>query len=334
MTIALQSDFTFSIPRSIRDINGSNTARIKRISLDDATPVILQGSKNLNITNLGGDIRVGRYIAYKEGAGLNSIVKRRIETIDNVATIETGLVSVQDDMKSIVGHGTTFTTQFCVGQIIKVEDDVVTIKTITDNTNLEIYEKFTEKHYRKYIYSFVYQITLQNPNGEPWNAFPTVDTLCLWCEEDNVKYLFDDCVECYYKVQSNSTSQLVFDIDYTPDDAIDLKVERSSYRYDITRERVRDDDIFDSDSYINEAKDTAGTIAQNIYTWSNIGSGEKISLRHEFNITLVDQLLKIKLYPADLDPVTGVTALTNWSLKIDVRENVLGKRYNTNFKTV
>jgi len=331
MTIALQSDFTFSIPRDIRDYAGSNTGRIKRISADDAVPVILQGNKVLNTS---ADIKAGRYIAYQEGVGLDSIVTRRIDTVFEVAVLETGLVSIDEDKKSIVGHGTTFSTQYFVGQKIRVEGEEVTIKTITDNTHMEIYEKFSESFIRREIYSFIYQINLQNPRGEHWNDFPTVDTLCMWCEEDNVKYLFDDCVECYYKVQSDSTSQIVFDIDYTPDQAIDLNIERSSYRYDVTRERVRDEDIFNPDSYINEAKDTAGTIAQNIYTWSNTGASSKVSLRHEFNITLVDQLLKIKIYPADLDPIYGTTTLTNWTLKIDVRENVLGKRYNTNFRTV
>jgi Zn ribbon nucleic-acid-binding protein len=331
MTIALQSDFTFSIPRNIRDYAGSNTGRIKRISADDAVPVILQGNKVLNTSE---DIKAGRYIAYKEGVGLNSIVTRRIDTVSEVGVLETGLVSVDEDKKSIVGQGTTFTTQYFVGQKIQVVGEEVTIKTITDDTHMEIYEKFSESFIRREIYSFIYQINLQNPKGENWNTFPTVDTLCMWCEEDNVKYLFDDCVECYYKVQSDSTSQLVFDIDYTPDQAVDLKIERSSYRYEITRERVRNEDIFNSDSYINEAKDTAGTIAQNIYTWSNTGIDEKVSLRHEFNITLVDQLLKIKIYPADMDLETGATALSDWDLKIDVRENVLGKRYNTNFRTV
>lgn len=331
MTIALQSDFTFSIPKDITDINGGNTARIKRITADDVVPVVLQGNKLLNISS---EIREGRYISYKEGVGLDSIVSKRIDTITETPVLEVGLVSVEDNKKSVVGHGTTFTTQFFEGQKVRINGDDVTIKTITDNTHLDIYELFTEKHYRREIYSFVYEIKLQNVRGDNWNDFPTVDTLCMWCEEDNVKYLFDDCVECYYKVQSDSTSQLVFDIDFTPDQVVDLNIERSSYRYDLTRERVRNEDIFNPDSYINEAKDTAGTISQNIYTWSNTGAGEKVSLRHEFNITLADQLLKIKIYPADLDPVTGVTALTNWSLKIDVRENVLGKRYNIRFATV
>jgi len=335
MAFTLQSDFTFSIPRDIQDVDGSNTARIKRTSADGVVPVVLTGSNNLNLNEL----KVLNYICYKTGATLDTIEKRRIESIEDSLVLETGYVYVDStDKNKIIGVGTSFITDVYAKQRLSIDGVVYTVKTITNDTTIILYEYITLPLSTVSVkfYSIDYLITLMNPLGAHWNAFPTTDNLCMQSFDDNVRFLNDNSVECYYRVQSNSTSQLVFDIDYTPDKAIDLKAERSSYRYEVTRERDRVEDIFNESSYIDEAKDTSSTITQNVYTWANVGISRTISLRHEFNITLVDQLIKIRLYPSDMNFATGdtTTILSDWTLKIDVREDTLGKRYNTNFVTV
>lgn len=355
--LTLQSDFTFKIPRDITDISGGTTARMKRISLDGAVPVILEASANIDKKIIGFDFDdydrfidsvaivpkfsdryIGNsnyYIAYKEGATLDTIVSRRIMYVEPYENDSTGTVSINSsDPTLVVGSGTLFSSELEVGYDILIDGERRVVREILSNTSLRVDTKFNTARPGSKLKYYTFLIELQNPRNEHWDDFPTVDTLVMWVEEDNVRYINDNCVECYYRVQSNNTQQLVYDIDFTPDAVdIDLQIERGSYRYDINKERVRIDDIFNPDSYIYEAKDTSGVISQNIYTWENIGEDVKVSLRHEFNITLADQLLKIRLYPSDIDEY-GNTGLTDWSVKIDVIENTAGKRYNLNFKTV
>jgi len=323
MAITLKSDQTFSVPSNIRDVDGGATGTIKRISADGVIPVMLEGSSNLNVAD---DIKPLRYIAFQEGATLNTIVQRRIETIGEKPNILTGNITVDPtEPTKIIGNGTTFTTDLFVGQKITIKKQHVYVKSITDDTHVELYSALQSIYEPNEVTYYTYLIKLQNPRGEHWDIFPIVPTLCMWAKNDNVRYISDYRVECYYKIKSDSADQIVFDINYTPVGAVDLLLERASYKYDLTQERVRINDIFDDDSYIYEAKDTSSVITKNIYTWTNTGAGSKVALRNELDLTLADQMIKLVLYPASNDDAEIV---------VDVRENTLGKRYDANFSRV
>jgi len=325
MSITVTSNKTFNIPQDIRDIQGGSTARIKRISADGVIPVVLEGTANLNIHD---DIKNGRYICLQEGATLDTIISKRIESVNLKPNIATGIVEIDPSNKSIViGTGTTFTTELYETTYIEIDGHKKYIKTIIDDTHLEIYNKFTEDIYdEQQLTYFTVEITLQNPRGEHWDTFPTTDTLCLWTIKDNTRYLSDFKIELYYMIQSKTANQIVFDISYTPNGAVDMKLERASYQHDLTQENFRTHDIFNDDSYIYEAKDTSGTYTKNIYTWTNTGAGSKVSLRSELGVTLEDQLIKMVIYPDGM--------ADDSIINVDVKENTLGKRFTANFSRV
>jgi len=327
MAITLKSSFTFSVPTDIRDHDNGANATIKRTSADDIVPVVLEGSSNLNVF---GDVKEGRYICFLEGATLDTMVKKRIDTITNKYNTLTGMVkydgSFPGNNTRLEGIGTSFTTDLYENLKIRVLDKEISVKTIIDDTHLELSEPVHGIYGEVPFENITHEITLQNPRGEHWNDYPVADTLCMWAEQDNVIYKDDFTAECYYKIQSATTQQIVFDIEYTPVGAVDLKLERASYKFDITQERVRNEDIFNEDSYIYEAKDVASTISKNIYTWTNEGAGTKIALRNELGLTLEDQLIKLVLYPEGLTDNSEIT--------VDVKENTLGKRFGANFSRV
>jgi len=327
MAITLKSSFTFSVPTDIRDHENGSTATIKRISADNVLPVILEGSSNLNVF---GDIREGRYICYMEGATLDTIVKKRIDSVTNKYNTLTGMVKYDDSIPGnktrLEGIGTSFTTDLYENLKIRILDKEVSVKSIIDDTHLELSEPVHAIYGEVPFENITYEITLQNPRGEHWNAYPITETVCMWAEKDNVIYKNDFTAECYYKIQSTSTQQIVFDIEYTPVGAVDLKLERASYKFDITQERVRNEDIFNEDSYIYEAKDVSSTISKNIYTWTNEGAGTKIALRNELGLTMEDQLIKLVIYPDGFSD--------NSEIRVDIKENTLGKRFAANFSRV
>lgn len=330
MPVTLQSR-TFNVPRQIRDVANGVTAQMRRVSGDNIVPVVLEASQNIYNSIFDNN----PYIGFQTNpALLNTIKLHRIGTIENKSNQATGLIKAHPDYTNkVIGVGTDFTELKLYATVLIDNQDYVIINIDTVNQVLTLNGNVPKIPEKTKLFYITYLITLQNPRNEAWNDFPTVYTNnVLLAQDNNIKFITNDVLEFFYKIQSKSSALMLIDINYTPSDAVDLKIERATYKNEISFNNIRTGDVFDDDSYINEAKDIDGEISQNIYTWKNTGAGETVSLRQELNLSLSDELIKIKVYVADIDG-DGIST-TDWDLSIDVKEHKLGQRFNSNFSTI
>lgn len=330
MLVTLTSN-TFSIPTQIRDNENGTTAEIKRVSANDVVPVVLEATQNIQ----QAIISKRNYIGYQsDPAEKNSIDLRRISEVSEKLNLATGFFKSDPDYAdTLIGIGSEL-TELNPGTTIYINNESRIIKGLDLIGNKIILDANIEPIVAKApLYFVTFLITLQNPRGEHWNDFPTVDTnTILWAKDNNVRYITNDVIEFYYRLTSARTDLLLTDIIYTPQDDINLNISRLTFKNEVNFESTRNLDIFNPDLYIHEAKDIDGEISPLIFTYKSQGAGEVLSIRHEMNVSFADQLIKYRVNISNIDG-SGESA-TDWNLHFDVKEHALGQRFNTNFQTI
>ena len=334
--MTVSSVFTFNIPYDIRDTANGFTARIKRISPDFAGTIA-------SIAD-GGIIDLVAYITITTSAPH--------DLVDGDSVNISGCTGLGNDAYNgwfiVSACGASTFNVACIFNATDTGDwtrpastPVVLEATANINTNDDLvvlqylsYDDGVTGRQNRRIQSIVqdavtgkYTVTLQNPAGQGWDAFPTSDTLCQCCAKDNYRTIDDYCSECFYTIQGMSTDNLVFDVEFTKAGTEDLKFEIATYRKEVTKEVVRTSDIFADSEYIDECYDTSGTISKRILTITANGK-----YRIPLVILLTDQIIRIKVYPSDYD--SGAHTGSASTVSLDVRENKGGQRYVINYRTV
>ena len=341
LTSNISSDFTFDIPKLFKTITdyatmttNTGVTTFKRVSGNGVVPVILEASADLMLSLVKPfKSYIGYGLTYSTAP--SDYKTFMVETV--TPTVVTGLTqltwtldhydSTSPDFKVI--HSNTpsnFLTILMKGTIVNISGEERIVTDVIDDHSFKIERLMPDKLMDLCFYTYVSKYTIQLLNNckVTWNEFPIIDeTNVYYTTENNVKFVLYDvtkyAVDFFYIIKGLRTEDLVLDLGYDfTNGTDDLTLELSVFKKEITKDMVRTGEIFLDENYIDMAKDVDGDISQLVYTFANSTEGARLRLSTGVNLT--DQIIRFR--------IKLETETDDADIKLDVRENSLGLRYN------
>lgn len=341
LTSNISSDYTFDIPKLIKTITdyatmatSTGVTTFKRVSANGVLPVILEASSDLMLSLV---LPFKSYIGYGLTYTTDPTDYKTFMVESVTPTVVTGLTqliwdidhydSTSPKFKVIYSNtAANFTSILQIGTVVNISGEERIVVDVIDDNSFKIERLMPDKLMDLCFYTYVSKYTIQLLNNckTLWNEFPLIDeTNVYYTKENNIKFSLYDvtkyAVDFYYIVKGQRTEDLVLDLAYTSNVGNDgLTLELAVFKKEITKDMVRTGEIFFDSNYIDMAKDVDGDISKLIYTFANSIEGAKLRLSTGVNLT--DQIVRFR--------IKLETEADEAGIKLDVRENSLGLRYN------